>query len=178
LRRQLILSIILISIFSIPAFAYESLQEVFDNAGPSGDYTKYLELDPMVEYSGDLYIDQQMMVYINGNGALIYSSDSMAVFISFGDLTITNCVIIGGQYGVYFGLNSSGKVYSNTINQSGTSGISINYQNMDKGVEVWDNIITDCAYGFICIEEYHPSYIGYNTIYNARVYRYAEWCPD
>ena len=178
LKAKILITSILVLSICAPVYAYESLQEVFNDAEPSGDYAKYIELDPQVEYFGDLYIDQQMMVYIDGNGAIIHGSDSMAVFISFGDLTITNCVIVGGQYGIYFGLNSSGKVYSNTIYQSGTCGISANYQNMDKGVEVWDNIINDCAYGFTCIEEYHPAYIGYNTVYDARVYRYAEWCPD
>ena len=41
---------------------------------------------------------------------------------------------------------------------------------------IYDNIIIDCYDGLICNEPEHPFYIGYNTVYTATRYRYAEFC--
>jgi len=178
LKIRPLLLIILTFMISLPAYGYVSLQEVYDAAGPNGDYDKFIVLDPSVEYFGDLYISDQLMVYLNGNGALIHSCDSMAIFVSGADLTIFNCVIIGGQYGIQFWSNSSGLIFSNTVTGCDSTGIAVSFPNLDKGVEVYDNIITDCAYGFTCIEDFRPAYLDFNTVYNTSIFRYAEWCPD
>jgi hypothetical protein len=178
LKIRPLLLVILTLALSLPAYGYQSLQEVFDNAGPNGDYQKYMELDPGVEYLGDLYISDQMMVYLNGNGALIHGGDEMSIFVSGADMTLFNCVIVGGKIGIQFWSNASGIIFSNTISRTDSIGIDVSFPNLDKGVEVYDNIITDTDYGFTCVEEYRPVYLDFNTVYNTDVMRYAEWCPD
>jgi len=166
-------------LFCPAVFAYQSLQELYVQAGPYGEYDRYVELDSTVDYLGDLRILEDITVCLNGNGAVIHVDDySIGVGVWLGDLDIHNCVLVGGNCGILFSTDASGEIRSNTVTDCQLYGIAVVYPNMQAGVTVWDNIITDSYYGLYCVEYYHPTYIGYNTVFNATMYRYAELCPD
>ena len=160
-----------------PAFAYLSLQELFDQAGPYGGYDKYIELDPAEEYIGDLWIDSDVSVRLIGNGALVHGGIA-AITVMYGRLNISGCVIVGGYEGLFYSTSSSGEIYNNTIANCQNYGISVIYPNDNEGVYITDNIITNCYYGIFCIEDHHPAYIGFNTVWNTQSFRYAEQCLD
>jgi hypothetical protein len=160
-------------------YSYQSLQEVYDQASGNGEYDKFIELDSTVEYLGDLYIPYGVDVLIKGNGAIIFGTPDRAAIKVWGSrLDISNCVILGGLFGIAYDTMSTGSVTSNTVNDCDSIGIFAVAYAPPVRVEVWDNIITGCTYGFVCIEFLHPSYLGYNTVYNCDVYRYGELCPD
>ena len=178
MKKPIPIAIALILTVYVPAFAYQSLQEVYDSAEGNGLYDKYVQLDPNIEYLGDLSISESIKVRIDGKGAIIFGIDEeVAVNIHYADLNISNCVIVGGSCGIFFGAGASGDIYCNTITGSTFSGIAVVYPNLEAGVEVWDNIITESFYGLYCVEDYHPRYIGYNTVYDTESFRYAELCP-
>jgi parallel beta-helix repeat protein len=179
MEKNLICIVSLLLIAAIPAFAYESLQEVYNNAGSQGIYDKYVELDPAIEYLGDLNISGNISVRLDGNGALIHGRDNAIAIAVWGShVDISHCVISGGAYGIYFSANSYGTIYCNTISGCVDFGITALYPNANERTEVYDNIVTDCYHGFYCMELNHPDYLGYNTIFNIQAYRYAEFCPD
>jgi len=176
--RILIIVFSMLLLFMVPAFAQQSLQEIYEAAEPMGDYDKYVELDPDTEYIGDLRISAAINVCIIGNGAIIYGRPyRMSVGVFFGRLDISGCIVSGGGSGIYYSTQASGTIFNNTVVGCDQHGIATIYQDEDIGVEIWNNIIIDCHYGFYCIEEHHPSYLGYNTVYNSTLYRYAELCP-
>jgi len=171
-------TLVLTIILSLNAFCYQSLQEVFDQAGPYQDYDKYIELDPLVEYEGDLQIFNGLDVYINGNGAVIYGQPSqLAIGVYSSNLDIEYCVIIGGYGGIYIGNLSSGNIINNTITGCGEAGIRTYYIDRDKETRIWNNIITDCDYGIFGVEEELPDYVAYNDIFNIMEMPYAQFCP-
>jgi len=162
-----------------PLSADQSLQEVFDLAEGSGEYDKYIELDPDQIYIGDLVVPAGLRVYLDGNGALIQGIPyNFSIYVWGSFLDISNCVVVDGYFGIYYDTLSAGSIHSNTVVGCSYSGISVIYQDMSEDVEIWDNIITDCDIGFLCLEGWHPRYVGYNTIYAMEVYRYAEFCPE
>lgn len=162
-----------------PVMAYQSLQELYELAQPQGEYDKYIELDPFTEYLGDLRVLQDESVRLIGNGAIIHGRPyNMSISVIFGRLDISGCVLVDGGYGIYYSTLSSGNIFCNTVAGCTEYGISTVYQDVTEGVNIWDNIVTDCRYGFYCVDTYHPNYLGYNTIWNITIYRYAEFCPD
>ena len=175
--RKFLFSILILAISIAPAFAYQSLQEIYEAAGPWGDYDKYLELDPEIEYLGDMHVSEAISVMVIGNGAIIHGRPyNISIGAFFGRLDVTGCIVIGGGYGIYYSTDASGNVFNNTVVGCSEYGISTIYQDEDYGVHVWNNIITDCFHGFYCIEYHYPEYLGYNTIYGVTGYRYAEFC--
>ena len=93
------------------AWAYVSLQQVYDNAGPGGGYDKLLELDPQEEYGGDLNITGGVTVCIHGNGAKIIglSSPSRSIRVYGSKLDIDHCILAGrgtAEDGIYYDSNS------------------------------------------------------------------------
>ncbi|MCP4581800.1 MAG: right-handed parallel beta-helix repeat-containing protein [candidate division Zixibacteria bacterium] len=178
--KLLILLIAIILIASTPALAYQSLQILFSEAESQGGYDKYIELDPGIEYLGDLRIGSGLNVYLNGNGAKVYAQNNNLIHIGVtgSNLDIQNCILIGGLGGIYFVNEASGTIKNNSISGCIDTGIKIMYPNLGAGTYVYDNIVTDCCYGFYCVEGEHPAYLGYNTIYDAFRYRYAEFCPS
>jgi hypothetical protein len=162
-----------------PCMAYQSLQEVFDQATGQGEYDKYIELNPYMEYLGDLGIPTGYNVCIMGNGARIFSRNAYMVHVtvSAARLDIQNCVFIGGGGAVYLALGAAGTIKNNTIIGCSSAGIRTYTIGEDNEVYIYDNIITDCYDGVFCNEDEHPDYLGYNTVYNVGRYRYAEICP-
>ncbi|MEE9555195.1 MAG: hypothetical protein V3W18_12975 [candidate division Zixibacteria bacterium] len=178
MKRLVLITIILTLTAYVPALAYQSLQEIYDNADGNGLYDKYIQLNPDLEYLGDLRISDSVNVRIDGKGAVIFGIDEeVAVNIHYANVDISNCVIVGGSCGIFFGAGASGDIYCNTITGSTFSGIAVTYPDLEAGVEVWDNIITESFFGLYCVEDYHPRYIGYNTVYDTESFRYAELCP-
>jgi hypothetical protein len=178
--RRLANLIIIMMLFFLPSvYGYESLQDVYDLAGPQGEYDKFIELDPNIEYLGDLWIGQGVSVRIIGNGALIHGRPYFySIGINFSRLDISGCVIIGGGYGISFTTDSYGDIFNNTVISCSGYGIGVVNPSNEQTTRVWDNIITDCDYGFYCSEDNPPDYLGYNTIWNCVTYRYAQLCPD
>jgi len=169
--------IVLIGITQVQADL--SLQQVYNQADGQAGYDKYIELNPDSSYIGDLYIPGGLKVYINGNGAIVYGLPyytSIHVWDSV--LDISHCVILGGYNGIVLDTMSAGTINSNTVVGCNNIGISVIYQDLSEGAEIWDNIITDCNIGFLCLEYWHPRYIGYNTVYGMETHRYAELCPS
>jgi len=178
MRKLFLLFIVLLTAGGSPAFAYQILWEVYQDAPAFGDYDAYIELDPAIEYEGPLNIVGGVNVYINGNGAIIHGNSGVSVGVANNsNLDIENCVIVGGIGGIYVGPAGSGTINNNTITGMSDAGIRTYYPNHSAGVFIINNIITDCYYGFIGIEYELPEYIGYNTVYDAWHYRYAEFCP-
>lgn len=178
MKKLIPLTLSLIILAFMPAYAYQSLQEIYDSAEGNGLYDKYVQLNPDVEYLGDLSISDSSNVRIDGKGAIIFVPDEdVALNIHYANVDISNCVIVGGSCAIFFGAGASGDIYCNTITGSTFSGIAVVYPNLEVGVEVWDNIITESFYGLYCVEDYHPRYIGYNTVYDTESFRYAELCP-
>ena len=173
----LITSFILVA--CLPAFAYQSLQQIFLDADGQDGYDKYIELDPDVEYLGDLRILGGLDVYLDGNGAYIYAQSGvmLQISVSGSKLDIQNCVLIGGLCGIYSVNYGSGTFKNNTIVGCTDAGIKSLYPNSTAGCYIYDNIIMDCIDGLYCVHGERPQYIGYNTIYNVSRYRYAEFCP-
>jgi len=177
-RTTLIIALLLLMLAS-PVLAYESLQALYEQAGPSGDYNRYIELDSLSEYLGDLHIAVAENVRLIGNGASIHGLPyNISIGIFFGNLDVSNCVVVGGGYGIYYSTNASGSAFNNTVTGCSEYGIATIYHNEEIGVEIWNNIITDCFYGFYCVENHYPACLDYNTVYNTTGFRYAEMCPD
>jgi len=178
--RKLWLTLAIMTLLGITvAQADISLQQVYIQAGGYAGYDKYIELNPDSSYIGDLYIPEGLKVYIDGNGAMIYGLPYYTSIHVWGSiLDISHCIILGGYNGIFFDTLSAGTISSNTVVGCNNIGISVIYQDLSDDAEIWDNIITDCNVGFLCLEDWHPRYIGYNTVYGMETYRYAELCPD
>ena len=177
--KKNIIIMLAILITAMPAAAYQSLQEIFDQANGDGEYHKYIELDPATEYHGDLDIPPGLDVRIQGNGAIIWGLDSPKdIRVLASRLDISDCIIIGGNYGIYYDTMSTGSINNNTIVDCNYSGLAVMYHNTNVGVEIWDNIIIEGHFGLFCIEGLRPNYIGYNTIYGTGGHRYGELCPS
>jgi hypothetical protein len=171
--------IVVVLLFGVmPCLAYQSLQEVYDQAGGQDGYDKYIELDPTIEYLGDLNIAEDGKICIMGHGAKVFpqSDYNIHIGVSRSWLDIQNCVFIGGGGAVYIGLDGSGTVKNNTIVGCLNAGIRTYSIGITNDVVIYDNIIIDCYDGFFCNEEEHPDYLGYNTVFNAERYRYVEFC--
>jgi len=161
------------------AFSYQSLQEVYNEAEPGQQFDKYIELDPEIEYLGDLMIFDGMNVYIDGHGAKIYGEHTdLVIGVYSSNLEIHNCVIIGGYGGIYISNLSSGKIYCNTIIGCSEAGIRTYYIDRNKDTEIYDNIITDADYGVFVIEDELPDYVAFNDLHNISQIGYVQYCPS
>ena len=76
------------------------------------------------------------------------------------------------------GIQASGTIKNLTILGCVEAGIRTYSVGSPNEIAVYDNIITDCLYGFFCNEDEHPQYLGDNTVYNTVSYRYAHFCPS
>ncbi|MCP4582379.1 MAG: hypothetical protein GY839_12265 [candidate division Zixibacteria bacterium] len=177
MKKIVIMIITAMLLVAMPAFAYQSLQEVFDQANGNDEYHKYIQLDPGMEYHGDLEIPPGLDVCIEGNGAIIWGLDShKAIRVLASRLDISNCIVIGGNYGIHFDTMSTGSISNNTIVGCNYAGITVWFHDFNASMEIWDNIIIEGQVGLFCVEAQHPDYIGYNTVYNTDGHRYAEYC--
>ncbi|MBD3168410.1 MAG: hypothetical protein GF307_02930 [candidate division Zixibacteria bacterium] len=162
-----------------PSFAYQSLQEVFDNAGPGQGYDIYIELDPEIEYLGDLYIYDGEVVRIVGNGARIHVTPTrQGIVVDFSTLDISGCVFIGGLFNLYYGYNSQGRIFNNTFySPDSLASIGVDYTDWFTDIEIYNNIISGAPYGILATEDNIPEFIDYNIVYNSDFEHYAYICP-
>jgi len=170
------------SMFASESWAYQSLQQVYDNAGPGGGYDKLLELDPVEEYAGDLNVPSGVTVCIHGNGAKIIglSSPNRCIRVYGSKLDIDHCVLAGrntADDGIYYDTNSHGRATNNTVVGFENAGIITNYIQVSSGMVIENNVITDCYYGYYGIENYMPTYFAYNCIWGNRSLNHAYYCP-
>jgi len=175
---KILSTIIFLLLFCSFAFTYQSLQEVFDNADSAAGYDKYIELDPQVEYQGDLWLFEAGAIYLDGNGAKIYGIPYLAAIgVYFSHLDVTECVFIGGMGGVYLGAEASASITNNTIINVYEAGVKTYYITHERQTQVWNNIITGSSYGVLSVDLNWPHYIGYNNIYDVDSLRYAQFVP-
>jgi hypothetical protein len=178
--RAMISAVLLFALMAAsPVIAFESLQALYEQAEPYGEYDRYIELNPDIEYLGDLWVGDDINVCLIGNGAIIHGRPYFSsISVNFGRLDMSGCVLLGGGYGISYTTNSRGNIFNNTVYGCTERGISTVYQSDVPGVMVWNNIIVGGTYSFFCVEYHHPSYLEYNTVWNSTIYRYAELCPD
>ena len=96
--------------FSVLLFSFFiplTLQEVFDNAEPNGDYEKYIILDPHETYLGGIsgINEHGLDVFIDCQGSIIDLNDQLGVWTYAGEsdrvsLKIQYCNIINGVWGL------------------------------------------------------------------------------
>lgn len=180
MRTTMLLAVVLLLLSGIPLMANQSLLECYNEAEGNGEYDKYIELDPAIEYYGDLSMYNCGNICIIGNGARIYADpdDANPILITFAatHLDIQNCVFIGGIGSIYMTANASGEIKNCTMVGTTNAAIRTYVIGSSNQVYIYDNIIVDCYDGLICNEYERPSYIGYNTVYDCTRYRYAEYC--
>ena len=125
-----------------------TLQEVYENSGPSNGYDKYIILDNQQVYEGGVGI-YEGTVYIDCNGAIIDLDFGNGIWIYsdeniFSSLDIKNCSIINGEY---YGISYSGNSTGNVLN--------CNFINNDFSIKFYDtssvyvtnvNFITSMTY--------------------------------
>ncbi len=175
-KTVLLIAAVLVFNFQVPVYGYQSLQEVFDNAGAENGYDKYLVLSPHVQYEGDLYISGGERTRIIGNGAQIIGDTDNSINISYTELDISGCIFIDGYCGLMYSLGSHGKVFSNTFYNTDSSAIRTYYPLSTYNVDIYNNIIENSFYGISAAEDAEPVYVGYNILYNIGMYNYALYC--
>jgi len=88
-----------------------TLKEMYDAAGPNGDYEKYIELETGITYTGGLLIgkiydpiigklsyDEGTNVRIVGNGAILnLQGEEISISYCTNKLDVDNCIIINGN---------------------------------------------------------------------------------
>ena len=165
--------ILLSSCFSI------TLQEAFNEAGPNGDYEKYLILEPNQTYTGgvgiyegDVLIDCQGSIVDlqEQNGIWVYADENYLA-----TLDIQYCNIINGGY---YGLSYSG-IASGTIT-------NCNFYNNEIGIKPFDysevhiencNFFNNITYGLGIISETPVITVNYSNSWGCENGDYWENCP-
>ena len=177
--RGLAILIIFASIvLASSVFSYESLMEAYNQASESGRYTKFIELDSTLQYTGDLMIPSDQNVYINGHGAIIFNPpDIPSIYVGINsNLDIERCIFVGGLMALNFAQIAGGTVNNNTIvgcrEQSIYCDGGYDYQQL----YLWSNIICDAMFAVYCIDTI-PAYIDYNDVFAIDSIDYALFCP-
>lgn len=171
--------VLLVILFCISAAAFQSLQSVYDQAGPEGRYDKHIVLNPAEQYLGDLSIPPGHNVYIEGGGAMIFGQAGIAaISVSGSNIDINHCLIVGGLNGIQITDNGSATISNNTFYGLAASGIRTAELDSNALTTIWDNIIVNCRYGIYILAEHIPHYIAFNTIYDMDSIRYAAFCPN
>jgi len=162
-----------------------TLQEVYDAAGPNGQYTKYLVLDAGVTYTGGLIVPSTDRACIKGNGAILDLQTSTIQMQGMGaKLDIDHCVIKNGclpssEYseGALSYIGCSGRVLNNTF-YGNTIGIRIYLTGQDS-VVVMNNIFAhNSVAGVLFLLGSEPN-VSYNDSWANGLYNYAaDWGCD
>lgn len=169
-----IIPLLFFLVLSHQAFGFESLQYAYNMAQPAMGYDKYVQLDPDLEYQGDLVIESAGRIRIDGGGAKIFPSYMLqSIKVENSTLDISGCVFIMNMNSITYGIGSDGKIFQNTIYGNDHSGIYIREHNPDPGIEIYDNIIANCENGIMVAPYYYAEYIAYNIVFNSNAYNYA-----
>ena len=127
---------ILVSFLIVATLNAESLQSVYNAAGPNMGYDKYLILDEATVYTGGLGLFEGD-IFVEGNGAQIDLESGGGIWI-FADyqtpasLDIHRCSI---KNGAYYALNYSGTATGEIIN--------CNIINSAMGIQLADSVTVD-----------------------------------
>ncbi len=179
MKKAILATIVIVLLIQLPAFALESLRDVYLNAQPGNGYLKYIELDPNVEYEGNLVISGSDTVRIIGNGAKIFVPVySYAISVNRSKLDISGCVFINGVSALVYQSSSSGEICNNSFYNFSHSAMKIDHPHPTENVQIYDNIISNCQYGIWALEGYLPGYIAYNIVYNSGAFHYAQLCSS
>ncbi len=171
--------LLLVLLIGRSAMALQSLQLVYDQAGPEGRYDKHIVLNPAEQYIGDLTIAPGHNVYIEGAGSLIFGQNGVnAITVSGSNLDIHHCVIAGGLNGIEIEVGGSATINNNTIYGVTACGIKTGELDTIAWTTIWDNIVTECRYGIYILDEHIPHYIAFNTVHDIDSIRYAAFCPS
>ena len=158
----------MIYIITLLSFCFSiTLQEAFNEAGPNGNYEKYLILEPnqiytggVGIYEGDIFIDCQGSIVDlqEQNGIWVYSDENSNAGLDIEYLSIIN--------GAYHGISYSGNATGNIIN--------CNFINNDYGIKVFDtctlniancNFINNTTLGFGMIGELTNIDLNYSNFW-------------
>lgn len=162
--------------------AAATLQSVYNAAGPQGVYTKYLDLDKGVTYTGGLLIAATDNVCIRGNGATL-DLETATILVQGADanLDIDHCVIKNGglagagyTQGALNFVGSHGSVVNNVI-VGCTIGVRV-YASGPGLVTVMNNIIVhNTITGLLCQIGNEPL-VSYNDSWSDGTYNYLRDC--
>jgi len=178
-RRILAVLIVLASfVLESPVFSYESLMDAYNQASGYGRYTKYIELDSTLQYTGDLMIPSDQNVYINGHGAIIFNPpDIPSIYVGINsNLDIERCVFVGGLMALNFAQIAGGTINNNTIVGCREQSIYCDGGYNKGQLFIWSNIICDAMFAVYCIDTI-PVYMDYNDIFGIDSIDYALFCP-
>jgi hypothetical protein len=170
-----IFTLIATAFFAVATSAVD-IQDAYDACGPAGGYDKYLELNPGLNYTGNLTADTAKDSYIKGNGAEIYI-DAYGKILADGSSTKLDMdhVVING-HGSGNGVN-----YSN-----GAKGI-INFctiNNFMDGLYVWgvsdatlkNSIVTNNSRYAVAKEDIASVRISYVDVWGNSEGNYYQFC--
>ena len=170
----------MIYIITLLSFCFSiSLQEAFNQAGPNGNYEKYLVLEPNQIYTGGLGI-YKGDIFIDCKGSIIDLQEQNGIWVYADEdypatLDIQYCNIINGAY---YGLSYSG-ISSGSIT-------NCNFYNNNIGVKPFDyseihiencNFVNNITYGLGIISEYPIVTINYSNSWGCENGDYWENCP-
>lgn len=180
MKRFVLVILIIIALLGLTSLAnaYESLQEVYNQASDSGRYTKFIELDSTFQYTGDLMIPSDQNVYINGHGAIIFNPpDIPSIYVGINsNLDIERCVFVGGLMALNFAQIAGGTVNNNTIVGCREQSIYCDGGYNNRQLNIWSNIICDAMFAVYCIDSI-PGFVDYNDICAIDSIDYALFCP-
>jgi hypothetical protein len=180
MRRRLLIVPALFILFGLlsDAHSYESLLNLYNQASPSGRYTKYIELDSTLQYTGDLMIPSDQYVYINGHGAIIFNPPAIpSIYVGINsNLDIERCIFVGGLMALNFAQIAGGTINNNTIVGCREQSIYCDGGYNNQQLNIWNNIICDAMFAVYCIDSI-PGYTAYNDLYNIDSIGYALYCP-
>jgi nitrous oxidase accessory protein NosD len=165
---------VLVVLVTASAPVAESLQAVYDAAGPGEGYDKLLVLDPATLYTGGLSVDRGVRSCVHGNGARIdlqYKSIWVAGYET--GLDIDHCVVTGGYSGLYIAEDADAIVRNNTFVGNGY-GVTCWIGSFDTVIE--NNIMVgNSVYGVYCREYFEP-FLQYNTVWGNTQGNYMKNC--
>ena len=172
--RKILIYILLSTIYSI------SLQDVFDEAGPSNGYDKYIILEPNQTYTGSFY-NFEYKTYINCQGSTIDLNNGAGISIyadSYynGSLDIEYCTIYNGTEN--WGIDYAGTSVGNVINCNFISnkiGLTLHDSSYVKLKN--SNFIDNGTYGLGLITEIPILEISYSNFYENFEGDCMENCP-
>jgi len=157
-----------------------SLQDIFDNAGPENGYDKYIILDPNEIYDGSFY-NFDYKTYINCQGSTIDLNNGAGISIYAdeyynGSLDIEYCTIYNGSEN--WGIDYAGTSTGNITNCNFVSNkIGLTLHDSSYVVLKNSNFIDNDTYGLALITEIPILEVSYSNFYENFEGDCMENCP-
>lgn len=170
--------VLIIAVLAFATLAWgESLQAIYNAAGPGEGYDKLVILDGSKVYTGELGCDAGKKSCIRGNGALIKLEGNRIIISGAGGLLhIEKCLITGGNSddgAIYVAFNCAAEIVNNTIVANKT------------GIRVWEGSTATIKNNIIAfntgpgIRKYNAANtsISYNDTHSNAGGNYLQFCP-